>query len=122
MKISRMLLLLTCPLIHLTSGSAQTTSTAETDHEQRQIGDVPQGPNAQAPQGPQRPQYKDLRYDEDWSHLREVQGPGDFWDPIKYIVINEDRGWYITLGGEIRQRWDNWHNANFGSSPAEWLN
>jgi hypothetical protein len=74
-----------------------------------------------APQGPQRPQFQDLRYNEDWSHIKEVQGPADFWDPIKYITLN-DRGWYMSLGGEIRERYDNWHNANFGFAPAEWLN
>src|SRR5690242_10346318 len=122
MKTFRILLLLSCPLIDPILLTAQTTSTAQTDEGQRQIGDVPQGPGAQAAQGPQRPQYMDLRFDEDWSHIREVPGPRDFWDPIKYIVIDESRGWYMTLGGEIRQRWDNWHNANFGYSPAEWLN
>jgi hypothetical protein len=71
-----------------------------------------------------------LRYDEDWSHIQEVPGPPDIWDPVKYIQLN-DRGWYMSLGGEIRERYDNWHNPNFGfgavnvvgeRTPAEWLN
>jgi hypothetical protein len=71
-------------------------------------------PQAQ-PQGP--PQYLDLRYDEDWSHIKEIQGPHDFFDPIKYITLN-DRGWYMTLGGEIRQRYDSWHDALFGEASG----
>jgi Alginate export len=69
----------------------------------------------------QRPPYLDLVYDEDWSFLKDFKGPPDFFDPIKYIPLN-DRGWYISLGGEIRQRWDNWHNAEFGYAPAATLN
>jgi hypothetical protein len=90
---------------------------------QRQVGDTPAPPPPvqSAPQGPQRPQYQDLRYNEDWSHIDEVAGPADFWDPVKYIKLG-DRGWYTSLGGEIRQRYDNWHQANFGYVPAEWLN
>jgi hypothetical protein len=79
----------------------------------------------QAPQGqqgpPPRPQYLDLVYDEDWSHLKESNAPPDFFDPIKDIVLN-DRGWYMSLGGEIRERYDNWHNPLFGFGAAETLN
>jgi hypothetical protein len=101
---------------------AMATATAQTDQGQEKVGEVPKGPAAQqgevpkgpaAQQGSQRPQYLDLRYDEDWSHIKEVQGPPDFWDPTKYILLN-DRGWYMSLGGEIRQRYDGWHNAYWG--------
>jgi len=105
--------------------SAQTDDGQQQEGQQQggqqQVGDTPAPPRVQpAPQGPQRPQYQDLRYNEDWSHIKEVPGPADFWDPIKYIVLN-DRGWYLTLGGEIRERYDNWHNAAFGFVPG-WLN
>jgi hypothetical protein len=115
------------------SAVALATASAQTDQGQQQVGDTPAAPvqpAPQAPQGPQRPQYLDLRYNEDWSHIKEVAGPPDFWDPIKYIQLN-DRGWYMSLGGEIRERYDNWHNPNFGFgavnvvgelTPAEWLN
>ena len=112
----RSLVCLACSAVALAAASAQT------DHGQQQVGDTPAPPvqPAPAPQGPQRPQYQDLRYNEDWSHIKEVPGPPDLWDPIKYIQLN-DRGWYMSLGGEIRERYDNWHEANFGYS-GEWLN
>jgi hypothetical protein len=113
------------------SAFALATASAQTDQGQQQVGDTPKAPPVQAaPQGPQRPQYEDLRYDEDWTHIKEVAGPADFWDPIKYIRLN-DRGWYTTLGGEIRERFDNWHSPNFGygavnvegvQTPADWVN
>jgi Alginate export len=97
----RTLVCLACSVVAL------ATATAQTDQGQ-------QGP-------PQRPQYLDLRYDEDWSHLKETNAPPDFFDPIKYILLN-DRGWYMSLGGELRQRYDNWHDAFFGYAAAETLN
>lgn len=100
-------------------GQSGSDQQGQTDQQGQQTQQGQSG--QQGPQGPQRPQYLDLRYDEDWSHLLEVKGPKDFWDPIKYILLN-DRGWYLTIGGEVRERWDNWHNANFGYSAAPWLN
>jgi hypothetical protein len=66
-----------------------------------------------------RPQYLDLRYDEDWSRLKESKSPPDYLDPIKYIPFKNG---YTSFGGEARVRYDNWHNANFGYTPAEYLN
>lgn len=120
MKTLRSLVWLACSAVALATASAQTASS-QTDQGQQKVGDTPTGPAQSAPQGPQRPQYQDLRYNEDWSHIKEVSGPQDFWDPIKDIMLN-DRGWYITLGGEIRERFDNWHNAGFGYLPTAWLN
>lgn len=68
-----------------------------------------------------RPQYLDLRYDEDWSRLPQSKTPPDFFDPIKYIPFKRD-GWYTSFGGELRTRYDNWNDANFGYAPAEFLN
>jgi hypothetical protein len=102
------------------SAVAPGMASAQTDQGQRQVGDTPAAPVQPAPQGPQRPQYQDLRYDEDWSHIKEVPGPADFWDPIKYIKLG-DRGWYTSLGGEVRERYDNWHDAVFGYIPG-WMN
>lgn len=71
-------------------------------------------------QDPARPQYLDLRYDEDWSHIRDSK-THDFLDGIKYLPWGPE-GFYTTLGGEVRLRYDNWKDANFGYAPAEYLN
>jgi hypothetical protein len=40
-----------------------------------------------------------------------------FWDPVKYIALN-DRGWFLSIGGESRTPYEFFHNASFGSAPA----
>jgi hypothetical protein len=46
-----------------------------------------------------RPQYQSLRYEEDWSALRDSSLRTDAWDSLKYLPLNED-GWYLSLGGD----------------------
>ena len=70
----------------------------------------------QAAAGPQRPAFLDLRYEEDWSVLGDPTLRGDYFDPIKYIPIDQTSYW--SLGGELRERIDYWHDANFGYVPA----
>ncbi len=69
------------------------------------------------PQGPQRPMFQDIRYDEDWSVLGTSPSlKGDLFDKIKFIPIDGESYW--SLGGELRQRFDYWRDANFGYIPA----
>jgi hypothetical protein len=61
--------------------------------------------------------YNILRENEDWSFLADPTLNKDFWDPIKYIPLGS-RGWYVSLGGEIREVFeqvgnDNWGKQNF---------
>jgi hypothetical protein len=35
-----------------------------------------------------RPAIAPLRYDEDYSFLRDPRCPTDFWDPLKYLALN----------------------------------
>jgi hypothetical protein len=65
-----------------------------------------------------RPQYQPLRYEEDWSALRDPQQPIDVWDRLKYVALKED-GWYVSLGGEGRMRYEALRNAAFGSGPQD---
>ena len=62
--------------------------------------------------------YKLLRSDEDWSFFRDKNLRSDFWDPIKYIPIRKDaEDWYLTIGGEAREVWEQIGNDNWGQSP-----
>ena len=72
------------------------------------------------PQRPQRPAFHDLRYEEDWSVLKNTALRKDPVDPIKYIELGERS--YLSVGGELRGRLDYWRNANFGHAPAENMN
>src|SRR5436190_3834939 len=66
-----------------------------------------------------QPEYKQLRYDEDYSYLREPQRRSDFFDPIKYIPLTESGSAFLTLGGEIRERYEYFHNPLWGDAPHD---
>ncbi len=55
---------------------------------------------------PSGPQYSDTRYDDDFSYLRDPVCRNDFWDSLKYISLNARGDWYLSLGGEIRERYE----------------
>jgi hypothetical protein len=72
---------------------------------------------AAASESPDR-SYRLLSEDEDWSFLRDPALRQDFWDPIKYIPLrNGARDWYLTIGGEAREVWEQIGNDNWGQSP-----
>ena len=53
------------------------------------------GPGSEAVTGSGVPTYKLLRYDEDYSYLKDPDRRTDFWDPIKYIPIGDREDWYV---------------------------
>src|SRR5258707_469139 len=76
-----------------------------------------QSDNAAEPKVPDR-SYKLLREDEDWSFLRDPRLRQDPWDPIKYIRLRSSADdWYMTIGGEAREVWEQIGNDNWGQQP-----
>jgi hypothetical protein len=62
--------------------------------------------------------YKLLREDEDWSFLKAPAPQSDFWDPVKYIRLRDGtKDWYLTVGGEAREIWQQIGNDNWGQAP-----
>ncbi len=61
--------------------------------------------------------YKLLSEDEDWSFLRDPSLRQDFWDPIKYIPLKDSADWFMTIGGEAREVWEQIGNDNWGQYP-----
>jgi Alginate export len=62
--------------------------------------------------------FKLLSEDEDWSFLRDPTLRQDFWDPVKYIRLRKDSNdWYLTIGGEAREVWEQIGNDNWGQQP-----
>jgi len=62
--------------------------------------------------------YDLLREDEDWSFLRDPALRQDFWDPLKYIGLRSGSDdWYLTIGGEAREVWEQIGNDNWGQDP-----
>ena len=64
------------------------------------------------------PAYKLLRYEEDYSYLKDPSRRTDFWDPIKYIPLWGRDDWYLSIGGELRERYEFYHNQDAGAVPA----
>jgi len=65
------------------------------------------------------PAFTSLRYDEDYSYLKDPSARTDVFDPIKYISIGELSDSYLTLGGQLRDRYEYFHNYLFGSGPQD---
>jgi hypothetical protein len=65
------------------------------------------------------PPYKLLRYDEDYSYLKDPSLRTDFWDPIKYIPLDCRDDWYLSVGGEVRPRGEYIHNQDAGAVPPD---
>jgi hypothetical protein len=61
--------------------------------------------------------YQFNRADEDYRYLRDPAGRTDFWDPIKYVPLNASGSWYLSLGGEARERYEYFNNPNWGAGP-----
>ena len=71
--------------------------------------------NTESP--PPAPTYHLLREDDDWSFLADYAERQDCWDPIKYIPLRSGRnGWFLSMGGEAREIWEQIGNDNWGRS------
>ncbi len=75
----------------------------------------PVGDEISAPAKFSPPPLKNLRYDEDFSYLRDESKRTNWLDRLKFIPLNRSKSWYLTLGGEMRQRYETYRNAGFGA-------
>jgi hypothetical protein len=68
----------------------------------------------------ERPAYQIRRFDENWSVLRDKDRSktGDFWDSFKFIPISEDQSVWLSLGGQVRERGEYFHQYLFGTPGA----
>lgn len=60
------------------------------------------------------PYPKVLRYEEDYRYLADPTKRSDFWDPIKFIPLTASKESYLTIGGEWRERYENFDPPAFG--------
>lgn len=65
------------------------------------------------------PGYKLLRQDEDFSYLRDPGKRSDYLDGIKFISLNKDKSSFLTLGGEVRERYEYFSNFLWGAPLNE---
>jgi hypothetical protein len=57
-----------------------------------------------------------VRENDEWSFLADPSQQSDFWDPIKYIPLRCE-ACYVSLGGEIREAFEQVGNDNWGKQP-----
>src|SRR5436853_1239564 len=85
------------------------------DDDVAQTGEIPAAP----------PSYRMLRFQEDYSYLANPANRSDWSDPLKYIPLKTSApSWFLTLGGELRERFEGAHNPDFGieaEHDAFWL-
>jgi hypothetical protein len=65
------------------------------------------------------PAYTLVRWNEDYSYLKDPAARTDLFDPIKYIPLNSEGDWYLSLGGQARERYEFFNNNNFGAGPQD---
>jgi hypothetical protein len=63
--------------------------------------------------------YKLNRADEDYRYLRDPARRTDLWDPLKYVPFSEAGSWYLSLGGEARERYEYFNHPNWGKDPQD---
>src|SRR5262245_42122828 len=69
----------------------------------------------QAAPNPKPPPYTLLRFNEDYRYLADPANRTDLFDPLKYIPLSAtDRNSYLSLSGEIRERFEVFSNPDFG--------
>ncbi|MGZ4953483.1 MAG: alginate export family protein [Methylobacter sp.] len=67
------------------------------------------------PPNPNPPPYTLLRYTERYSYLADPSKRSDIFDSFKYISLKKDNPEsYLSLGGEIRERFEHYNNQAFG--------
>ena len=99
--------------------AATSTATETTGPPPSAVTPVPRlGPGSEAVTGSGVPAYKLLRYNEDYSYLKDPDRRTDFWDPIKYIPIGDREDWYVSFGAQLRPWFQFYNNFNFGTTPG----
>lgn len=63
--------------------------------------------------------YRMLRYNEDWSFLKNAPCRNGFWDGIKYIPLSQNGNRYLSFGGDVRLAYEWFKNPDFGDSPPD---
>ena len=92
------------------------TQPQEVEHVQR--AHAPTSPRPGPGAGPPPP-YTAVRWNEDYSYLRDPARRSDWLDRLKYIPVGENPDVYLSLGGQARYRYELFNNNNFGAGPQD---
>jgi hypothetical protein len=84
----------------------------------RTLAQTPQPMPPGPPPNPARPPLTPVdQADENFTFLRNPSNRTDFWDPLKYIPLDQTGDYYLTLGFESRSEYEWFQNANWGAGP-----
>lgn len=70
-------------------------------------------------ESPAQSPYQKLRYEENWRPSEGRPAEADFFTPIKFVPLNHQTTSYLSLGGEIRQRYEYTRNPTWGDDPQD---
>ena len=65
------------------------------------------------------PAFTALRYDENYSYLKDSETRTNLFDLLKYIPLNDQDDIYLTLGGQVRDRYEYFNNYTFGKGTQD---
>ncbi|MBS1563371.1 MAG: alginate export family protein [Bacteroidetes bacterium] len=66
----------------------------------------------------QIPPFKQLRYDEDYSFLKN-DSSGGWYAKTKFNPLSKSKNTWLSVGGDIRYQYQWFKNENWGASPAD---
>ena len=66
---------------------------------------------------PARPSFERLRQDEDWSALCDPARRMRWFDALKRVPLSASRATWLSLGGEVRERYEYTHHPLWGEDP-----
>lgn len=67
--------------------------------------------------GAEPPRFSNVRYDEDYSYLSS--GRSGAWERLKFIPLTADKQAYLSIGGEVRDRYEYFSAVNWGAGPRD---
>ena len=68
---------------------------------------------------PARPSFERLRQDEDWSALCDPARRMRWFDALKCVPLSASRAAWLSLGGEVRERYEYTHHPLWGEDPQD---
>ncbi|HKQ38050.1 MAG TPA: alginate export family protein [Verrucomicrobiae bacterium] len=69
-------------------------------------------------QGEERPAFQTMRYNEDWTLLRDTSQRTDWLDPVKFVPLG-GANIYLSFGGEARLKYELYSEPVFNQQPAD---
>jgi hypothetical protein len=77
------------------------------------------GLEPQAQDLPTPPPYNVLRYDEDYRYLKDPERRTEVLDSVKYVPLDAEGAASLSFGGDIRERYEYFHNPGWGAGEEE---